>query len=316
MSTTRPSTPRRSRSLEFLIQIFDSETGRPQTPPLAHPSLHRARSLQRRRHPAGHADPVQLGLLGEARVWDTASGKLVLGPLNHGEVQTGSVSVVAFSPDGRRLVTGGSTDARIWDIARAKSSVHAAPLPGGAVAVAFSPDGRMLATLSGREKVARVWDADSLEPLSPPLRQAGAASSIRFSPDGRLLVTVGSSPDPRELESRAWDLTGPAPGSGRSLPGRWSSPDGRLLVRTETSSVRVQRKTVKQVSLQVVQRVRRQPRLAVAGCRAEPKQQRLARGIERRWAPADRRACPQANSRESPRFGPGISAPSRRLSLS
>jgi WD40 repeat protein len=240
--------------LEFLIQIFDSETGGPQTPPIAHPApiVHAAFNVDGTRLVT--LTSLQLRLLGEARVWDTASGKLVLGPLNHGEVQTGSVSVVAFSPDGQRLVTGGLADARIWDIARAKSSVRAAPLPGGAVAVAFSPDGRMLATLSGREKVARVWDAGNLEPLSPPLRQAGAASSIRFSADGRLLVTVGSSPAPRELESRAWDLTGAPPGSGRSLPGRWSDPDGRLLVRTETSSVRVQRKTVEQVSLQVVKR--------------------------------------------------------------
>ena len=240
---------------EHYVQIFDAETGRLRTASLAHPDFIT--------HAAFSPDGSRLVtltkgmnfLVGEARVWDTASGKLLLGPLNHGDSVTGNVYVTAVSPDGRRLATGGLTDARIWDIAKPKSlQVHLVPLHGEAIAVAFSPDGRRLATLSGREQEARVWDANTLEPLTPPLRQAVTTSSIRFSPDGRLLVTAGNATVPHELESRVWDLTGPAPGKGRSLPGLWSSPDGQLLVHTETKSTRVTGRNVKQVSLQVIRR--------------------------------------------------------------
>jgi WD40 repeat protein/tetratricopeptide (TPR) repeat protein len=245
--------------LKTFVQVFDAETGRSRTPPLAHPTFIR--------HAAFSPDGTRLvvltngqgNLAGEARVWDTSSGKLLLGPLNHGNVGTGYVAVAAFSPDGRRLVTGGSADARIWDIATGKSHDRAVPLPGRALAVAFSPDGRLLATLSGREGVARVWDAQTLEPVTPPLRQAGTASSLRFSPDGRLLVTVGSATAPHEWEARAWDLTGPPPDGGRSLPGQWSSPDGRLVLRWESKSIRVRGNRTEQVSLQVIPRADGRP---------------------------------------------------------
>ncbi len=182
------------------VQVFDAETGRPRTPPLAHPTYIG--------HLAFSPDGSRLvtltggGYAGSAvRVWDTFSAKLLLGPVTHGDAGAGVIFVVTFSPDGRRLVTGGSASARTWDIATAKSLGHSAPLQGAATAVAFSPDGRWLATLSGRAGVARVWDAHTLEPVTPPLRHAGTAWSLRFNPDGRLLVTVGSSTAPRALES-------------------------------------------------------------------------------------------------------------------
>ncbi len=237
-----------------LVQVFDAESGRPRTPPLAHRTYigHVAFSPEGSRLVTLTLEPGDRPR--EAQVWETATGKLVLGPLNHGDNQSGSIFVVAFSPDGRKLVTAGSAEARIWDITKAKSLDDSAPLTGKIIAVAFSPDGHQFATLSGREGVARVWDAGTLEPLTPPLRQAGIASSLRFSPDGRLLVTVGSSTAPREVESRAWDLTGPAPGAGRSLPGRWFTADGRLVIRAESKTSYLQGKTINEVSLKVIER--------------------------------------------------------------
>ncbi len=242
-----------------LIQVFDAETGRPRTPPLAHRTFigEVAFSPDGSRMVTLTLEPGDRPQ--EAQVWDTATGKLVLGPLNHGDNQGGSIFVVAFSPDGRRLVTAGSTEARIWDIAKARSLDNAAPLHAKIVAVAFSPDGHYLATLSGREGVARVWDAGSLEPVTPPLRQAGIASSLRFSPDGRLIVTAGSSTALHELESRAWDLTGPAPGAGRSLSGRWYTADGRLVLSADSKTSYPPGKTINEVSLQLVERASGKP---------------------------------------------------------
>ncbi len=77
---------------------------------------------------------------------------------------------------------------------------------------------------------------------------------MRFSPDGRLLVTVGGSEQPRELESRVWDLSGPQPGRGRSLAGRWSTLDGRLVLHKESNVVQVGSKTTRSFSLRLTQR--------------------------------------------------------------
>jgi len=68
------------------------------------------------------------------------------------------VSSVAFSPDGKRVVTGSADNtARVWDLSGATPA--ASVLEGhraGVTSVAFSPDGRRMMTGS-EDNTARVW---------------------------------------------------------------------------------------------------------------------------------------------------------------
>jgi WD40 repeat protein len=116
---------------------------------------------------------------GTVAFWDPSSLRLIEAFKGHMQGAHG----VAFSPDGRRLATGGSgRDAvRLWDLA-----THRAPLltlPGQGLLfefVAFSPDGRWLAACSSDGQLhlwrAPPWDEIDAAGNPPASRPSGAFS--------------------------------------------------------------------------------------------------------------------------------------------
>jgi WD40 repeat protein len=162
---------------------------------------------------------------GEVQVQEVATGKVVAGPLNPG----GAAYCVAFSPDGGRVLTGGTDrSARLWDAATGRE-VRRFPHEGNVSDVAFSPDGGTV-LLSG-EGVLRFHAADTGRPLGEQLYQRSSWCGRRFGADGRtLLVFSAGSPGIQLWEAPRGRLLGPPlphPGPVTALA---LSPDGRTLL--------------------------------------------------------------------------------------
>ncbi|KIJ51769.1 hypothetical protein M422DRAFT_136574, partial [Sphaerobolus stellatus SS14] len=101
------------------------------------------------------------------------------------------LSAVAFSPDGKQIVSGSSDNTiRIWDAKIGEAVVE--PLQGhqGSVrAVAFSPDGKQIVTGSDNNTI-RIWDAKTGEAVGAPLEgHQGLVQAVAFSPDGKQIVS-------------------------------------------------------------------------------------------------------------------------------
>jgi WD40 repeat protein/tRNA A-37 threonylcarbamoyl transferase component Bud32 len=173
------------------IRFWDARTGRPVGEPLAleAPPIGLALSLD--------SKTVLVSLSTHTQVWDAASRKSVGRSIRH----NGTVRAIAFSPDGKTYLTGGSDrTARLWDSATGESAgppyVHNAPV----VAVAFSGNGRTIMTASS-DGAIRLWQMAPSPTRGLVLQHEATVPSARFSPDGRTVFTASWDETVRQWQS-------------------------------------------------------------------------------------------------------------------
>lgn len=133
---------------------------------------------------------------GSFQILDGATGKSVLGPVQAfpgikvGKERIATVTALAFSPDGARLVLG-DTDGNLRFFDTATGKPQGKPVPGHTSLVeciAFSADGKLMVTASQDMGLYRL-DAATGKPLGERLHLGDKATALALSPDGTRLVT-------------------------------------------------------------------------------------------------------------------------------
>ncbi|MBI1914702.1 MAG: protein kinase [Planctomycetes bacterium] len=235
---------------ECVCQVWDVASGKPLTPVFRHGTGDRARIHSVSFSPEGNY-VLTAGQDGTARLWKAATGAPVDVAFTHNH----SVNHAAFSPDGRKVVTGSDGlrggEARVWDVLSGKPITPILKHRHRVNRVEFSPDGRFIVAASGQNDVGRgefeasIWDTASGMPVTPPLRHSGAVLQASFSWDGRYVLTAST-----DRTARVWDA---ATGEPLTPPLQHSqpvhrvgfSPDGYFVLTTsrhefgETGEVRL-----------------------------------------------------------------------------
>ncbi len=163
---------------------------------------------------------------GTVVLWDTISYKQ-LWTIPSEITQT---KKVAYSPNGRILVTGAPYEIKLWDLSR-RELITEIPQPSAiGTNIVFSPDGRLIASVSESEQL-HIWNIYTEERTIINTGHTYRYVKITFSPDGKTLISAGNR---RDGTIRFWNPTNGElktilQGMANGIDDLKFSPDGNTL---------------------------------------------------------------------------------------
>jgi len=109
---------------------------------------------------------------------------------------------IAFSPDGKKIVSGSPSNAiKVWD---ADSGIGLMTLSGHEeflTGLAFTPDGKRIVS-SSNDRTLRIWDASTGQQLMILKGHEDRINEVVISPDGKRIVSVSL-----DRTAKVWDIT-------------------------------------------------------------------------------------------------------------
>ena len=113
-----------------------------------------------------------------------------------------AIASIAFSPDGKRIVTGGYDHlVKVWSGVDGHLLAVLTGHTEEVLKVCFSPDGRLIATASS-DHTARIWDSQSGSLIRVLRGHDDAVTGAIFSADGQQIVTASN-----DHTARVWSTT-------------------------------------------------------------------------------------------------------------
>src|SRR5438128_1503514 len=97
------------------------------------------------------------------------------------------ITSMAFSPDGKVMVSARGGSIRLWDVTAGKETATLDGRSVGIMSVAISPDGKTLAAGSLAATV-QLWDVATAKETALLNGHTGQVGCVAFSPDGKTLA--------------------------------------------------------------------------------------------------------------------------------
>ena len=134
-------------------------------------------------------------------IWHVATGTQQTILSNYtGFTEPVTVMYVAWSPDGKRLASGGS-GLVIWDVENGTTIHEFSDHTAYVTSVAWSPDGMLLASAS-QDQTIKVWDTTSGVLLHTLQGHSNQVWGVDWSPDGTHIASAGW-----DKTIRIWDVS-------------------------------------------------------------------------------------------------------------
>ncbi len=167
------------------------------------------------------------------KIWDLKQQREVVSlvdpTLQTGTAHTRAVKCLTFSPDGKKLASGGDEIIKIWDVETGKVINSIWGHMRSIYTLAFSPDGKYLAS-SGKDGKVKLWDAKDGQLLETLHEHWKVVRKLVFSPDGGILASASDDFSIRLWDMEAKRLLTTLRGHTYDVYSLAFSPDGRILI--------------------------------------------------------------------------------------
>lgn len=152
---------------------------------------------------------------------------------------TSSVMCVAYSPDGKYIISGGKDNAiKIWDV---KTGLEIRTITGHSdfvTSIAFSPDGKHIVSGSW-DNTGKIWDIQTGVEIRTLRWNWGNVNSVAYSPDGKFIVSGSHAKTIKIWDAQTGKLIRTLEGHTGYVKSVSFSPDGKYIVSGGGSAIKL-----------------------------------------------------------------------------